>query len=140
MKRSSGGDPGRPVTLLVVAVGGVAGACARYGIELAWPLASGGVPWATFLANVSGSLLLGVLMVCVREVEGVHPLLRPAVGAGLIGGFTTFSTYAVQSRDLLAEEAEWLGAAYLLGTLATALAAVVVGMLLARSALRRVSR
>lgn len=78
----------------VVALGGAIGACARYGIELAWPTPSGGFPWATMVVNVSGCALMGALMVAITELWVGHRLLRPLLGTGVLGGYTTFSTFA----------------------------------------------
>jgi CrcB protein len=86
--------------LPVISLGGVIGATARHALELAWPTQSGTLPWATLVTNTSGCLLIGMLMVQVVEVGRAHPLLRPFLGVGILGGYTTFSTYAVQSRDL----------------------------------------
>ncbi|SOC56428.1 FluC/FEX family fluoride channel [Ornithinimicrobium cerasi] len=83
----------RPRTLLAVGLGGAAGAVLRWGLELALP--TDGWPWATLLANVLGSAALAVLV--VHDDRHAHPRwLRPGVGTGLLGGFTTFSAYAVQ--------------------------------------------
>ena len=81
--------------LAAVAVGGSAGSAARYEVALLLPHDAGtGVPWATLAVNAVGCLLIGVLIVLV---EGRHPLLRPLLGVGVLGGFTTFSTYAVDA-------------------------------------------
>lgn len=84
----------RPGPLVPVALGGAAGAVLRWLLELALP-AGAGWPWATLLANVLGSAALAWLV--VHDDRHQHPRwLRPGVGTGLLGGFTTFSTYAVQ--------------------------------------------
>jgi CrcB protein len=123
-------------TLAAIALGGVLGAAARHGLELAWPTPASGFPWATFVTNAVGSLLLGALMVVVQETRARHPLLRPFAGVGVLGGFTTFSTYAVQVRDLSvgADPHPALALAYLLGSVAAALVAVAAGLGLARLA------
>jgi CrcB protein len=119
----------------VIALGGMVGAAARHGLELAWPAATGAVPWATLVTNVSGCLLIGLLMVHVVEGGRAHPLLRPFVGVGVLGGYTTFSTYAVQTQDLLAGGHGLVALAYLFGTLASAIVAVVLGVVAARGLL-----
>lgn len=82
-----------PRTLVAVAAGGAVGALLRWALELALPTQSW--PWATLLANVLGCAALAVLV--VHDDRHRHPRwLRPGVGTGLLGGFTTFSTYAVQ--------------------------------------------
>ncbi|HEV7652777.1 MAG TPA: CrcB family protein [Actinophytocola sp.] len=85
----------------VVALGGGLGALARYGLTVLLPTPPGGFPWATFLVNVLGCLLIGVLMVPVTEVHAAHRLVRPFLGVGVLGGFTTFSTYALEVHSLL---------------------------------------
>ncbi len=109
--------------LLAVAAGGALGAGARWGLSELVP-AAGGFPWPTLLANVSGSLLLGVLMVLVVDVYETHHLVRPFLGVGVLGGFTTFSTYALETRDLLALGEYAVAAVYLLGSVVTGLLAV----------------
>jgi CrcB protein len=122
--------------LAVIAVGGMVGASARHGCELAWPTPSGGLPWATFTINASGCLLIGVLMVFVVEVGGAHPLVRPFLGVGLLGGFTTFSTYTVEATGLLTGDRPGLAIGYLFGTVLAALVAVATGVVSARAGVR----
>ncbi|MEC4018142.1 fluoride efflux transporter FluC [Streptomyces sp. H27-D2] len=126
--------------LAVIAAGGALGASARYGVSLAWPVRGGAFPWGTFGVNVAGCALIGVLMVLVSERGSAHPLVRPFLGTGVLGGFTTFSTYAVDISKLLARE-EAGGAltavAYLAGTLVVALGAVWAAAALTRAAVSR---
>lgn len=110
----------RPV--LAVAAGGVLGALARWAVGLALP-----GPPGTFLINVVGCFAIGVALT-VLIARGAHPLLRPFLATGVLGGFTTFSTYAVDAQRLLLEGRIGLGAAYLVGTLAAALVATWAGM------------
>jgi CrcB protein len=119
-----------------VSAGGVLGALGRYGLSVAWPHRSGGFPWATFVTNVSGCLLIGVLMVLVVEVWSAHRLLRPFLGVGVLGGYTTFSTYAVDVQQLVAAGAARTGLLYLAGTLVAALAGVYAGIALTRLVVR----
>jgi fluoride exporter len=98
--------------LASVAAGGVVGAEARYGIELLLP-ADGGIPWATFTVNAVGCLLIGALMVVVLELTAPHRLLRPFLGIGVLGGFTTFSGYAVGAQVLLVDGRPLLALAFL---------------------------
>ncbi|GIF74502.1 fluoride efflux transporter FluC [Asanoa siamensis] len=124
-------EPQWPV-LAVISVGGIGGALARYGIGHAWPTPPGDFPWATFVVNVTGCLLIGALMVLVTDLFPHRRLLRPFLGVGVLGGYTTFSTYAVEIRNLIAAGAPATAAAYLLGTVAAACLAVFVGMTAAR--------
>ncbi|MGC9671166.1 fluoride efflux transporter FluC [Planosporangium sp. 12N6] len=126
-----------PWTILgAVSAGGALGALARYGLATAWPHPPGGFPWATLITNVTGCALIGVLMVLITEVWAAHRLLRPFLGVGVLGGYTTFSTYTVDIQQLVAAGAARTALAYLAGTLAAALAAVYAGIALTRLATR----
>lgn len=128
-------DPDVPApvrhVLAAVAAGGALGSAARWLVSETVP-ASGGFPWPTFLVNVCGALLIGVLMVVVTEVVTGRPLLQPFVGVGLLGGWTTFSTYALEVRDLLAASEAALAAAYVGGSVAAGLLATWVGLVTTR--------
>src|SRR5436190_14198558 len=93
------GGPWR--VLIAVAAGGALGAALRYGASSVWPVVSGQFPWTTLWVNVSGSALIGVFMVVVSDVWTAHRLVRPFFGTGVLGGFTTFSTYAVDIERLV---------------------------------------
>ena len=124
----------RAPVLGAVALGGGLGALGRYGLAELWPTGPHTFPWATFITNVSGCLLIGVLMVLISEVWAVHRLIRPFLGVGVLGGFTTFSTYAAETRALLAPGTVWIAFAYLAGTLLAAMLAVIAGGWLTRAA------
>ncbi len=114
----------------VIAVGGGVGSVLRYGLTRALPTAAGDFPLATLVTNLLGSLLLGALVVAVTEVWRPHRLLRPALGTGLLSGFTTFSTFAVEARGLALPVAM----AYFAATVAGGLVLAAVGM----AAVRRI--
>lgn len=109
-------------TLPLISAGGVLGALARYGISAAWPHPADGFPWATWVINVSGCFLIGVLL---TRLPGAH--LRLFLGVGFLGGYTTFSTAMV---DVLQAPA-LVGALYLFATALGALLAVWAGSALA---------
>jgi CrcB protein len=119
-----------------IAVGGAAGAVARYAINEAWERPTTGFPWAMLTVNVVGCALIGVLMVLVEEEISRHHLVRPFVGVGLLGGFTTFSAYALDIEQLTRAGAEPTAAAYLVATVAGALIAVAAGIAATMAALR----
>ncbi len=124
----------RTPVVAVVALGGAVGATARYAASLWWPAQPGGFPWATFWTNVVGCAVIGVFMVVITEVGAAHPLVRPFFGTGVLGGFTTFSTYAVDIQKLVDSGHPRTGLACLAATLVAALTAVW----LAATATRRV--
>jgi fluoride exporter len=113
------------------------GATGRHALAVALPHRPDQFPWATFLTNVSGCLLIGVLMVLIAEVWSAHRLLRPFLGVGVLGGYTTFSTYTVDVQQLVAAGAARTGLLYLAGTLIAALAAAYAGISLTRLVTRR---
>ncbi|MDX3352177.1 fluoride efflux transporter CrcB [Streptomyces sp. ME01-24h] len=107
-----------------VALGGATGACARYGASLLWPTAPGAFPWTTFGVNALGCAVIGLFMVVITEMWSAHRLVRPFFGTGVLGGFTTFSTYAVDVHGLVQGGHAGTGLAYLAATPLIALAAV----------------
>jgi CrcB protein len=121
----------------VIAAGGVVGAEARYGLGLLLPHAGGDWPWATLLVNVSGCLLIGVLMVVITEVVDAHRLVRPFLGVGLLGGYTTFSTATVDTLTLADAGRPLAALGYLLVTPLLAVLACGLGVVLTRRAAGR---
>ncbi|MYU47742.1 chromosome condensation protein CrcB [Streptomyces sp. SID7803] len=112
------------------------GASARYGAALLWPTATGTFPpWTTLVVNVVGCAVIGVFMVIISEVWAAHRLVRPFFGTGVLGGFTTFSTYAVDIERLVSKDRAGTGLVYLGVTLLAALAAVWSAVWLTRRAL-----
>ena len=116
----------RPWLLLVIAVAGGLGAGLRYSLDrLLTPSTGGRFPVGILVVNVSGSFVLGLL-------TGLGTAIAPepalAIGVGLLGGYTTFSTVSVESV-LLAEQRRWRdAAANLFGTLALAVAGAALGI------------
>ncbi|WP_055489382.1 fluoride efflux transporter CrcB [Streptomyces sp. TP-A0356] len=123
---------GQGPVVAVVAVGGALGATARYGASSLWPQRAGGFPWTTFGVNLVGCAVIGVFMVLITDVWASHRLVRPFFGTGVLGGFTTFSTYAVEIRQLVDAGHPHTALAYLFATLFGALAAVWLAMTAAR--------
>ncbi|MEU3602463.1 CrcB family protein [Streptomyces sp. NPDC006798] len=120
------------LVVAAVAAGGAVGALARYAVVRARPADD---PLATLAVNLLGSFLIGVLMVLVAEGgRNPHPLIRPFAGTGVLGGFTTFSAYALDIRELLAREQPLTAFGYLAGTLVGCLGAVWAAVLLTRRA------
>lgn len=115
-------------TLAVVAAGGALGSLARYAVGVALPHEPGGFPWATLVVNVVGSFLLGVLTVLVLSTWSRRPLAQPFLGVGVLGGFTTFSAYSLELRDLLAADRPVLALLYAALTLAAGLGAAALGL------------
>ncbi|MFH9354404.1 fluoride efflux transporter CrcB [Kitasatospora sp. NPDC017646] len=128
---------GQGPVVAVVAVGGAVGAVARYAAGLGWETGPSAFPWTTLLINVVGCAVIGVFLVAITEGRPAHPLLRPFFGTGVLGGFTTFSTYAVDVRRLLEAGRLGPGLAYLGLTLVGALGAVWSAAALTRRLIHR---
>ncbi|WP_144128308.1 fluoride efflux transporter CrcB [Catellatospora sichuanensis] len=123
--------------LAVISAGGVLGALARHAVSRALPASPTGFPWGIFLVNVTGCLLIGALMALVTHVWPGRRLLRPFLGTGVLGGYTTFSAYTVDIVRLADAGAVAVAVAYLAGTLLVALPAVYGGMVVTRWLVRR---
>jgi CrcB protein len=117
----------------VIALGGFAGGNARYALGLAWPDKPGVFPWTTFGINISGAFVLALLLVLILEAWEAPTWLRPLVGTGFLGAFTTFSAVAF-ALDRFAAADQWLlFCAYMGFSVLAGLAAASFGVLLGRS-------
>ncbi len=87
--------------IAAIAIGGAAGALARVGLGEALAAGPGQWPWATFIANLAGALLLGWLITMLQEQLPVTTIPRPLIGTGLCGALTTFSTLQVEILTML---------------------------------------
>ena len=120
--------------IAVIALGGAIGSAARYGAGLLWPHDPSQIAWSTFTVNVVGGFLLGLLMVFVDDVWPPHRWVRPFLGVGVLGGFTTFSTYMLDTQAIFLAGHPSIALLYLLGTLVVGLVAVWLGIAASRGA------
>ena len=121
------------VPLLLVGLGGFAGAIARYLIGLGVSrLAGTGWPWATFAINVSGCFLIGFFLTYTTERVAAHEAWRFFVPIGFIGSYTTFSTYEWEILKLSETGAWGRMLAYVLASTLAGFAAVWLAASLAR--------
>lgn len=130
----AGGQGGAVIGYLAAAVGGALGALGRWGVSEALPHDPGGWPWATLLVNLSGCLALGLLIGLVLARSPGSPWLRPFLGTGVLGGFTTFSAFAVETVQLTDAGRPLVAAAYVLVSVAGGVAASALGLLAGRAA------
>ena len=129
--------PDRPVhlrwsTLGLVVAGGAIGTLARYLVSLALPEPDA-MPMPVFVINVAGAFLLGWLLASLARRgpdTGSRRLVRLFAGTGILGGFTTYSTFAVGADGLFAAAHPWLGVAYAVATVIVGAAASVAGIAL----------
>ena len=122
----------------LAALGGALGALARWGLAEALPHSPGGWPWATLLVNLVGCLLIGVLLAVLLGRFPHSPWLRPFLAVGVLGGFTTYSTFAVDVVRLTETGHQVLAVAYGLASVLGGVLAVVLGLLTARAAIHAV--
>jgi len=121
--------------LLYVLIGGAAGAGLRYEAgRLALRWAGTGFPWGTFAVNLAGGLLMGLLAGAMAGAETAGRPLWLLLGVGVLGGFTTFSAFSLDMFAMLQRGEAALAAAYALASVCGALALLVMGYTLARSA------
>ena len=119
---------------VLAALGGVVGALARWGVGTALPGSPGSWPWATLLVNLTGCLLLGALLAGLATRSPEPPWARPFLGVGVLGGFTTFSAFAVEVVELFEAGAVLTAVGYVLVSVLGGVLGVAAGALIARSA------
>src|SRR5262245_41562840 len=124
---------GSSVRYLVISLGGILGANARY-LLANWIAARYGTsfPYGTMVINVSGSFVIGFFLVLVSERFVVHPNWRLFFAVGFLGAYTTFSTFSFENIMLIQDGCCWLALANIVGSVVLGLVAVLTGMALAR--------
>jgi len=119
---------------LLVGLGGFAGALARYVVDGAVSDRTGGAfPWGTFVVNLTGSFVLGLLFALTAERAILPADIRAPVMTGFIGAYTTFSTWMLESWRLLEVGSYGLALANLGGSIALGLMAVAAGLVVGRA-------
>ena len=126
-------DTAMLVTVLKVAFGGAIGASLRYlsGVAIARAFGTGGFPLGVIFVNILGSFLMGFLVVTFGHKGWSH--LNPLVMTGILGGFTTFSSFSLEAWTLFERGQTGQAAAYVLLSVAVSLAGLVAGVHLGRS-------
>ena len=124
-----------PFRPLAVAIGGVLGSWARWGLAAAFPVAAGTFPVTTLAINVVGAALLGVVLVALLDVERPRTHLHALLGTGALGAFTTFSTFVVEAVELVRTGHAVVAGGYVAASLVAGLVAVLATMALTRRAL-----
>jgi CrcB protein len=118
--------------LAAVAAGGFVGALGRYELGLAWRTTGAGqFPWTTFTINVSGAFLLGLVLTLLLERVGPTQYLRPFLCVGVLGAWTTMSTFAVEGDLLVRDGHAATALTYGLATVLVGIAATKIGITLA---------
>ena len=117
-----------------VALGGALGASARYLLDrFVEQRRESVLPWSMFAINVTGCFLIGLLTVQLVDRHHVPAWIRVGVVVGVIGGYTTFSTYGQEGLSLIESADYGVALAYLAGSVVVGIAAVYAGTLLGRA-------
>jgi CrcB protein len=126
------------VSYLLAALGGALGALARWAVTTALPHTPGAWPWATLVVNLTGCLAIGALLAVLLARFPSSPWLRPFLAVGVLGGYTTYSTFAVDVVQLARSDRGLLAVAYVLASVLGGLLAVILGLLAGRAVVRAV--
>jgi fluoride exporter len=116
---------------ILVMAGGALGAALRYALARGLPLATAW-PWPTFIANVAGGVLMGLLSAWLLRAGHAGESLRLLLGVGLLGGFTTFSAFSLEMAKMMDQGQVSLAAGYALASVLLAMVAVFAGMAMGR--------
>lgn len=134
-----GGRGERWLPFVLVVLGGCLGTAFRAGLSDYFPADAGGWPWATFAINLVGALLLGFMLGLLArfgEDSGWRRRVRLGVGTGVLGGFTTYSTFAVEVVERQRDSASLLGFGYALTSVIGGVVLATLGLVLGRGARR----
>jgi fluoride exporter len=119
--------------LLAVAIGGAIGSLARYVMAAAVQPPTAQFPWGIFVVNVSGGLLMGVIVELSALKLSISPELRAFLTVGILGGYTTFSTFSLDSAVLIQRGAYATAAAYVVGSAVLPILALFAGLWIVRA-------
>ena len=100
----------------------------------ALPRSAAQFPWATLIVNTTGCLAIGAVMVLLLELTSPHHLARPFLGVGVLGGYTTFSTFSVEAERLVRADRPGIAALYVTSTAIGCMLAVWLGTMLGQLA------
>ena len=123
--------PGTLRWVPLIMLGGALGTAARAGLETRFPPMPAALPWTTLTINLIGSYVLGLLLEALSAAgpdRGVRRAARLTLGTGILGGFTTYSTFMVETADRLRSGHALLALAYLVGSVVVCLAAAALGI------------
>ena len=119
--------------MVLILVFGILGILLRYGLDELLKSNPATFPVSTFTINILGSFLIGIIYIYSQEKNSIPPETSRALMTGLLGGFTTFSAYSLQSIQLMSSGATFKGAFYFIGSPILGVLACVLGILIARA-------
>jgi len=120
-----------PWTTVALALAGAGGVLARHAVQRLVPR-TGAMPWGTFVVNVSGALVLGLLLTVIARRDSVPTWVQEAAFVGFLGGYTTFSALSAETFLMLESRQVGLALAYSLGSVVVGVLAVFAGVALGR--------
>lgn len=129
----------RPDLLILVFVGGATGTAVRWALEARFGAPAGSWPWATLAINLTGSFLLGGVLEALAATgpdSGWRRRVRLGVGTGVLGGFTTYSTFSVETVNLIRAGLAWQGLAYGVASVTAGIVLAFTGTRTARALVR----
>lgn len=123
-----------PAILLAVALGGALGSLLRYFVASAIQSAAApGFPWGIFVVNISGGFVMGLIVELGALKLQISPEIRAFLTVGILGGYTTFSTFSLDSVLLIQRGAYVSAAAYIVGSTALSIIALFAGLWVVRA-------
>lgn len=123
----------QPMILLAIALGGAAGSLARYAVAGTIQQASMQFPWGIFVVNVTGGFVMGIIVELSALKLSIGPELRAFLTVGVLGGYTTFSTFSLDSVLLIERGAYASAAAYIIGSAVLSILALFAGLWIVRA-------
>jgi CrcB protein len=119
---------------ILVGIGGFFGSIARYLVDRnVSRLAAGAFPWGTFVVNISGSFVVGLLFALIVDRSALPGHLRAPLSIGFVGAYTTFSTLLLESWRMVEDGAWQFAIINIGGSIAVGLVAVIAGLLVGRA-------
>ena len=127
---------GSPLVWMAVGLGGAIGAMARYGVSrVSMHLLGPAFPWGTLAANISGSVLMGFVIIWLSRHEPQSFAMRAFLTVGLLGAFTTFSTFSLDAVTLYKDRTLLIACGYVMASVVFSIAGLLAGMSIARHTL-----
>ncbi len=120
--------------LMLVAAGGAIGSVARHLVNVGFGRVVGAAfPWSTLTVNVAGSFVMGLLADLILRKFGGSPEMRAFLATGVLGGFTTFSAFSLDTANLIGRGDSAVAIGYIVASVAISLAALYAGLALSRA-------